>query len=127
MLPKHSANPTSSARPRIGKSPGFSPAGVASARRPTGEAPLKLHPTWKLPTCPMCGRPAERDTDTMDTFMCSSWYHLRYLSPQAERSPFAQDEYDYWMPVDTYTGGAEHATMHLIYTRFFHKAFRDMG
>ena len=95
--------------------------------RPTGESPLKLHPTWKLTTCPMCGRPAERDTDTMDTFMCSSWYHLRYLSPQSERSPFAQDEYDYWMPVDTYTGGAEHATMHLIYTRFFHKAFRDMG
>jgi leucyl-tRNA synthetase len=95
--------------------------------RPTGESPLKLHPTWKLTECPICGKPGERDTDTMDTFMCSSWYHLRYLSPKEDGYPFAQDEYDYWMPVDTYTGGAEHATLHLIYTRFFHKAFRDMG
>ncbi|MCC7359432.1 MAG: leucine--tRNA ligase [Anaerolineales bacterium] len=96
--------------------------------RPTGESPLKLHPTWAKTTCPLCGRPATRDTDTMDTFMCSSWYHLRYLSPKFDAPPgFDQDEYDYWMPVDTYTGGAEHATMHLIYTRFFHKALRDMG
>jgi leucyl-tRNA synthetase len=95
--------------------------------RPTGESPLKLHPTWRKTECPVCGRPAERDTDTMDTFMCSSWYHLRYLSPREVNHPFAQDEYDYWMPVDTYTGGAEHATLHLIYTRFFHKACRDMG
>ena len=95
--------------------------------RPTGESPLKLHPTWKRTTCPVCGQPAERDTDTMDTFMCSSWYHLRYLSPQSEAGPFDPREYDYWMPVDTYTGGAEHATMHLLYTRFFHKAMRDMG
>ena len=58
--------------------------------------------------------------------MCSSWYHLRYLSPKFTEGPFKQDEYDYWMPVDTYTGGVEHATMHLIYTRFFHKAFRDL-
>ncbi len=63
----------------------------------------------------------------MDTFMCSSWYHLRYLSPQDSGAPFDQSEYDYWMPVDTYTGGIEHATMHLIYTRFFHKACRDLG
>lgn len=95
--------------------------------RPTGESPLKLHPTWRKTTCPECGKPAERETDTMDTFMCSSWYHLRYLSPDFTDGPFELPEYAYWMPVDTYTGGIEHATMHLIYTRFFHKAGRDMG
>jgi leucyl-tRNA synthetase len=94
--------------------------------KPTGESPLKLHPTWRFTICPQCGGKAERETDTMDTFMCSSWYHLRYLSPDYAQGPFKQDEYDYWMPVDTYTGGAEHATMHLIYTRFFHKACRDL-
>lgn len=97
------------------------------AWRPTGESPLKLHPTWKNTTCPVGGEPAVRETDTMDTFMCSSWYHLRYLSPRYDRGPFEQAEYDYWMPVDTYTGGIEHATMHLLYTRFFHKAMRDAG
>ena len=95
--------------------------------RPTGESPLKLHPSWKDTLCPKCGRRAVRDTDTMDTFMCSSWYHLRYLSPQYDQGPFDPVEYDYWMPVDSYTGGAEHATMHLLYTRFFHKALRDLG
>jgi leucyl-tRNA synthetase len=94
---------------------------------PTGESPLKLHPTWKHTTCPECGKPALRETDTMDTFMCSSWYHLRYLSPDYDQGPYDPEEYDYWMPVDIYTGGIEHATMHLIYTRFFHKAGRDMG
>ncbi len=94
---------------------------------PTGESPLKLHPTWQHTICPECGEPALRETDTMDTFMCSSWYHLRYLSPDYDQGMFDPAEYDYWMPVDIYTGGIEHATMHLIYTRFFHKAGRDMG
>jgi leucyl-tRNA synthetase len=94
---------------------------------PSGQSPLKLHPSWKQTSCPICEKPAERDTDTMDTFMCSSWYHLRYLSPQYDDGPFDPEQYDYWMPVDAYTGGAEHAVMHLLYTRFFHKAARDMG
>ena len=95
--------------------------------RPTGVNPLTIHPTWKNTKCPVCSKPAIRETDTMDTFMCSSWYHLRYLSPNYDQGPFSQKDYDYWMPVDTYTGGIEHANMHLIYTRFFHKACRDMG
>ncbi|MEM7479993.1 MAG: leucine--tRNA ligase [Acidobacteriota bacterium] len=99
---------------------------------PTGESPLKLHPTWKNVDCPRCGAAGERDTDTMDTFVDSSWYHLRYLTFKGRPGNrdghlFDRDEYAYWMPVDTYTGGIEHATMHLIYTRFFHKACRDMG
>ena len=93
----------------------------------TGVNPLTIHPTWKNTTCPVCSKPAVRETDTMDTFMCSSWYHLRYLSPQYDQGPFDPQDYDYWMPVDTYTGGIEHATMHLMYTRFFHKTCRDMG
>jgi leucyl-tRNA synthetase len=97
------------------------------AWKPTGESPLKLHPTWSKTTCPVCSGPATRETDTMDTFMCSSWYPLRYLSPNYDQGPFDPTEYNYWMPVDTYTGGIEHATMHLLYTRFFHKALRDMG
>jgi leucyl-tRNA synthetase len=95
--------------------------------KPTGESPLKLHPTWKNTTCPVCDGPATRETDTMDTFMCSSWYHLGYLSPWRKDVPFDEAEYNYWMPVDTYTGGIEHANMHLMYTRFFHKALRDAG
>lgn len=95
--------------------------------KPTGESPLKFHPTWKNAICPIGGEPAIRETDTMDTFMCSSWYHMRYLSPHNDKAPFDEAEYNYWMPVDTYTGGSEHANMHLLYFRFFHKALRDMG
>ncbi|MBC7232212.1 MAG: leucine--tRNA ligase [Chloroflexi bacterium] len=94
---------------------------------PTGESPLKYHKEFLHTTCPCCGRPAERETDTMDTFMCSSWYHMRYTSPGYDKGPFDPVRYKYWMPVDQYTGGIEHATMHLLYTRFFTKACRDIG
>jgi leucyl-tRNA synthetase len=94
---------------------------------PTGESPLKLHAGFLHTTCPVCGGPALRETDTMDTFMCSSWYQYRYLSPHDDAHPFDPAEGAYWLPVDQYTGGIEHATMHLIYTRFFTKAMRAMG
>ncbi len=94
---------------------------------PTGKSPLTLHEGFLNTKCPICGQPAKRETDTMDTFMCSSWYQYRYLSPEYDEGPFDPEECDYWMPVDQYTGGIEHATMHLIYTRFFTKAMRDMG
>ena len=95
--------------------------------RPTGESPLKYHPTWKKTVCSECGGDATRETDTMDTFMCSAWYQYRYLSPEYHSGPWDKEELDYWMPVDTYTGGIEHATMHLIYFRYFTKALRDIG
>jgi leucyl-tRNA synthetase len=94
---------------------------------PTGESPLKYHEGFLNTTCPHCGGPATRETDTMDTFMCSSWYHYRYLSPHYDGGPFDPEEGAYWLPVDRYTGGIEHATMHLMYTRFFTKAMRDCG
>jgi leucyl-tRNA synthetase len=94
---------------------------------PTGESPLKFHDDFLHAPCPICGQPSLRETDTMDTFMCSSWYQYRYLSPSFEEAPFDPAEGDYWLPVDQYTGGIEHATMHLIYTRFFTKAMRAMG
>src|SRR5690606_11465004 len=93
---------------------------------PTGQSPLKLHEVFMQATTSE-GKPAKRETDTMDTFMCSSWYHLRYLSPDYHAAPFDPEEAAYWLPVDVYTGGAEHATMHLLYTRFFNKALRDTG
>lgn len=93
---------------------------------PTGRSPLTYHEAF-LNTVDSDGNPARRETDTMDTFMCSSWYHLRYLSPHYDAAPFDPEEGAYWLPVDTYTGGAEHATMHLLYTRWFNKAMRDLG
>ena len=95
--------------------------------KPTGESPLKYCESFVNTRCPKCGSPARRETDTMDTFMCSSWYFLRYTSPGYDKYPFEKDKIKYWMPVDLYTGGAEHATMHLLYARFFVKAIRDMG
>ncbi|MDX1412836.1 MAG: leucine--tRNA ligase [Candidatus Promineifilaceae bacterium] len=94
---------------------------------PTGESPLKFHEQFLHTECPVCGELAVRETDTMDTFMCSSWYQYRYLSPHFGEAPFDPIEGAYWLPVDQYTGGIEHATMHLIYTRFFTKAMRAMG
>ncbi|MEL6405227.1 MAG: leucine--tRNA ligase [Chloroflexota bacterium] len=93
---------------------------------PTGRSPLTYHEPF-LNTTDSDGNPAKRETDTLDTFMCSSWYHLRYLSPQNDDAPFDPEEAAYWLPVDTYTGGAEHATMHLLYARWFNKAIRDNG
>ncbi len=102
---------------------------------PTGESPLRHHEAFLHTSCPECDGPATRETDTMDTFVDSSWYQYAYLSPyyregepvDAEAVPFDPQEAEYWTPVDVYTGGIEHATMHLIYTRFFTKVMRDMG
>ena len=95
--------------------------------QPTGESPLRQHEAFRRVSCPNCGRPAERETDTMDTFIDSSWYQYRYLSPQEADHPFDPSPGAYWLPVDQYTGGVEHAVMHLMYTRFWTKVMRDIG
>ncbi len=94
---------------------------------PTGESPLKSHQGFLQATCPECGGPATRETDTMDTFMDSSWYWFRYLSPQKQDGPVNKALAQKWTPVDTYTGGIEHAILHLLYARFFTKVLRDFS
>ncbi len=94
---------------------------------PTGRSPLTLHAGFLHTRCPNCHGPVTRETDTMDTFFDSSWYQYRYLSPHYAAGPFDPAQARAWLPVDVYTGGVEHATMHLLYTRFFTKAMRDMG
>ncbi|MFQ5460868.1 MAG: class I tRNA ligase family protein, partial [Anaerolineae bacterium] len=93
--------------------------------RPTGESPLRFADEWRRVRCPKCGGAADRDTDTMDTFVDSSWYQYRYLSPHYDKGPFDPQE-RLWLPVAQYTGGIEHATMHLLYTRFWTRVMRDM-
>jgi leucyl-tRNA synthetase len=94
---------------------------------PTGESPLNRYPEFYETVCPKCGKPARRETDTMDTFACSSWYFLRYTDAKNDRAPYDAAKARYWMNVDLYIGGVEHAILHLMYARFFMKALNDLG
>lgn len=92
-----------------------------------GPSPLEEHVEFLKAECPRCGGPARRETDTMDTFICSSWYYLRYASPWTDRRVFEEEDVMYWLPVDQYIGGIEHAVLHLLYSRFFMKVLYDNG
>jgi leucyl-tRNA synthetase len=92
-----------------------------------GRSPLANVPEFVNTTCPKCGGKAERETDTMDGFACSSWYFLRFADPHNDKEPFAKDKAKFWLPVDDYIGGAEHAVMHLLYARFWTKVMYDEG
>jgi leucyl-tRNA synthetase len=93
----------------------------------TGESPLRYEADFLNTTCPVCGGPATREADTMDTFICSSWYYLRYADPHNSEQAWSPERLKQWLPVDQYVGGVEHAILHLLYSRFFVKALRDMG
>lgn len=92
-----------------------------------GKSPLSECEEFMNTTCPKCGGHARRESDTMDTFVCSSWYYLRYCDPHNDKMPFSKDKVDYWMNVDQYIGGVEHAILHLLYARFFTKVLYDLG
>ncbi len=92
-----------------------------------GKSPILTSPTFLKTKCPICGEEAEREPDTMDTFMCSNWYYYRYLDAHNDKEPFSKEATDYWSPVDQYIGGIEHAILHLLYARFFTKAIHDLG